>query len=384
MKELDIPLLVAKSISGTLTIEEKEQLEHWLHLSENNRALFKRLKEQDGLLERMELRERLDVPKAGEFVWYNYRKSLYKRYVTTGLKYAAVLVLIIGLSYFLLPVKISDEQSGVNVLRSNEVMLQKGNDADEILTIDEREVNNVSDPHGNVVGVHRGKVLQYSSDMALDKLIYHEITVPYGKTFELILSDKTHVYLNAGTTLKYPVKFIEGKTREVILKGEAYFDVTKKEKQAFVVKANDLNIKVLGTQFNVSSYPEDPDVSTVLVEGSVGLFKEGELEYDQANPILLEPGYMALSSRGKDQIDLQKVDTELYTSWKEGRLIYSELTFKDILRKLERRFDVTIINNYQALDTMQFTASFKEEKVHQILEIFSLYHNFEYEVTGNK
>ena len=121
--------------------------------------------------------------------------------------------------------------------------------------INENRTSQLIDKNGNVLGQQSGNQLVYNSDVKNDVLVYNTLTVPYGKQFELQLSDGTNVHLNAGTSLKYPVKFVKGKNREVFLNGEAFFNVAKEVNHPFIVNANEIDVRVLGTQFNISSYP---------------------------------------------------------------------------------------------------------------------------------
>ncbi|RTZ80485.1 MAG: hypothetical protein DSY98_04325, partial [SAR324 cluster bacterium] len=110
---------------------------------------------------------------------------------------------------------------------------------------------------GGIVGYQKDNQIDYSGadhqDDQEPSLQYHRLTVPYGKTFQVVLSDGTRVHLNAGTMLRYPVRFVKGRDREVFMEGEALFDVSKDAKRPFVVHANQLGVRVLGTQFVVSS-----------------------------------------------------------------------------------------------------------------------------------
>jgi len=118
----------------------------------------------------------------------------------------------------------------------------------------------------------------------------------------------------------------------VYLEGEAYFDVTKDEGRPFIVNAENLDIKVLGTQFNVSAYKSDGKIATTLVEGSVNV-------YDNSNPdekILLSPNYQAAFVKKNGTLTKQKVDIRSYTAWMKDRLIIDHLSFEQIIQKLER------------------------------------------------
>lgn len=223
-----------------------------------------------------------------------------------------------------------------------------------------------------------------SNNTKNETLVYNELYVPYGKRLQVILSDGTHVHVNAGTTLKYPIRFIEGKERKVFLEGgEAFFDVTKDEKNAFIVNVNKQNIKVLGTRFNVSSYPEDEINHVVLVEGSVSLYENSKAHNDD-EAILLEPGFKAGWNTKHNNILISEVDTSTYTGWIEGKLIFKNIPFKSIRKKLERFYNVTIINNNKVLDNNTYNAVFDVETIDQVLETLNENYPIEYVIENNQ
>ena len=246
------------------------------------------------------------------------------------------------------------------------VTVQLENGEVEILTPE--GTKKIINQNGVLVGIQEGIELNYKDETGntstpnkgntiYETLAYNKLNVPFGKTFKLILSDGTQVSLNAGSSLKYPVKFIEGKNRQVFLKGEANFDVSKDANHPFVVNVNEMNVRVLGTEFNISSYPEDSDYTTVLIEGSVGIYKNGP-EFNINNSTLLEPGYRARWNKNSEEITLDKVNTDIYTGWLYGKLIFKNAPFKNIRKKLERHYNVTIINNNKVLDEKTYNATF--------------------------
>src|SRR5690606_25698590 len=126
--------------------------------------------------------------------------------------------------------------------------------------------------------------------------------IPKGKKFQIQLSDGTLVHLNAGSSLRYPVDFLSEGPRQVFLSGEAYFDVAKNASNPFIVNVDDLEVRVLGTQFNVSAYSEDEYIDVVLVEGSVNLNKkEGDM-------VELSPGQKGSYKQNSDSITVNEVN----------------------------------------------------------------------------
>lgn len=252
-----------------------------------------------------------------------------------------------------------------NPIPFDAITLELGNGTIKIL--EDENVSISTDRKGNVLIEQKGSRLVYSSQNKVKKLVYNTLRVPNGKTFELKLSDGTTVFLNAGSSFKYPVQFLEGLEREVFITGEAYLDVAKDAAHPFVVNANKLNIRVLGTQFNIMSYQEDNTVEIVLVEGIVSLYDNSE-KYDLSQATLLKSGYRAIFSEKNKEIQVSPVITSVYTSWRNGELVFRDMTFDNMLKKLERHYGLTIINKNSELSNKVFNASFGSVSYEKVLE----------------
>lgn len=166
------------------------------------------------------------------------------------------------------------------------------------------------------------------------------IIVPHGKTSRMTLPDGTQVWLNAGTHFFFPEKF-DGDKREVILEGEAFFDVRPDEEHPFIVRTGDLQIRVLGTMFNVSAYSSDPCVETVLTEGSVQI--RHNRKHFLEKPVLLYPNEMASYTRSTGESRVTRVDPEDHILWKEGILKFNQMELNRIMKKLERYYNVSFL-----------------------------------------
>lgn len=294
---------------------------------------------------------------------------------TTILKYAAVVIVLVSVGYFYFGkdanVKPIFENS---IAAETAITLQLANG--DIQIINEDGTTQVVDANGNVVGTQKGNQLVYTNASAKDTLVYNTIKVPYGKRFELKLSDGTDVHLNAGTSLKYPVRFINGENRQVFLNGEAFFEVTKDAKHPFVVGSNDMNVKVLGTKFNVTSYIEDAKTYTVLVEGSVAA--SNKLVED--DNVILKPGNRVFFEN--KHLKTETVDVRKYIAWVTGELMFIDDSFGVITNKLERKYNVDIVNKYDELNDIMVTATFKEENIDQVLKTFQTYKAFNYTINN--
>jgi hypothetical protein len=384
---VDIGSILIKKITSTLSPEENRFFEEWVNASLKNRNLYefflKRYQNGEELpnVDEINIDEawKVVLEKTGVETKPPYRKN----YARLVLKYAAVITVLFGLGslYFLLQ---NPKANTPNIEDAITLKLDNG----EIKIISPESSQTINDDKGEVLVVQKGVVLDYSKAHSNDevdsgKLVYNELTVPYGKRFGIVLSDGTKVHLNAGSFLRYPIQFSKDGNRQVSIVGEGYFEVIKDSLRPFIVSAGNMNLRVLGTTFNISSYPEDKDINTVLVEGSVGLYGKKEKFNEIHSPVLLKPGYKASWARSDKNIKFEKVDTSIYTSWIEGKLVLKKLPFTNIVEKLQRHYKVTIVNNYAKLDHQVFTATFDKETIKEVLDSFGEDTPFDYTVEGN-
>ena len=166
----------------------------------------------------------------------------------------------------------------------------------------------------------------------------------------------------------------------MFLKGEAYFEVAKDEKHPFIVSTNEIDVRVLGTQFNVSAYEEDKELSTVLVEGSVRMYNTTEKE----NGVLMAPNQMATWHKFGETIEVAEVDVTSHISWVKGRLVFRNTMFSEIIKRLERHYNVEIINNNILLDSQYYDATFDVESIEEVLESFNKSYAITYSIVDNK
>jgi len=203
--------------------------------------------------------------------------------------------------------------------------------------------------------------------------VMNQLIIPYGNQSRLVLSDNTVVWLNAGSRLVYPSRF-EDKTREVLLFGEAFFEVSKDEKKPFIVKTSDLQIKVLGTQFNISAYTEDKVIQTVLKEGSVSISNNNSGLFER--DLVLKPNQMASFNRTSKDTKVYEVDVNYYTLWTKGLLSFDEIDFTRIVKKVERFYNISIEFSEPLLGATRISGKLdlkqKREEVLEYLEKVSL------------
>ncbi|WP_163712393.1 FecR family protein [Mangrovibacterium lignilyticum] len=207
--------------------------------------------------------------------------------------------------------------------------------------------------NGNTIPLKRNSSVVYKGDKIIaddsqfnmiekEDSNNNQLIVPYGSKSQITLSDNTVVYLNAGSRLIYPSTF-KGSSRVVHLIGEAFFDVSKNKHKPFIVKTDQIDIEVLGTRFNVTTYPENEKIETVLVEGSVSVSNDISSQFEK--PVLLKPNQILTFNKQTKSVKIDSVDTEFYTLWKDGMLKFEDAELNQIIHKVERLYDVKIILN---------------------------------------
>ena len=212
-------------------------------------------------------------------------------------------------------------------------------------------------------------------------LKYSEIHVPYGQMSQVTLSDGTEIWLNSGTTLRYPEHFGE-KSRSVEVKGEAFFKVAKMAEKPFTVNSTDLKIEVLGTSFNFSAYQEDSYSSVTLVEGKIAV--QDNLGKTIAQ---LHPGQMATKEINSKILNIKNIKTNAYSEWIEGKIFFDDETLEQIAFKLERWFNVVISFDDPLLKSKRFTGTIlKNKPVDQIMQALELLSpiQFKHQINPNK
>lgn len=206
-----------------------------------------------------------------------------------------------------------------------------------------------------------------------------EVINPLGMQSSVTLSDGTKVFLNAGTTLRYPTAFVS-KNREVEINGEAFFDVSHDTERPFIVKAGNFNVRVLGTKFNVKSYEEEKHIEVTLAEGKVEVGLDGQSHYRS-----LHPGQQISFDKSTRVFSQKQVNLNHYIAWKEGMFYFDSMTFETISKQLGRRFNVEIHIDSDELKQIVFTGDFiRKESLEQILRVMTIDKRISYKIEGDQ
>jgi transmembrane sensor len=240
--------------------------------------------------------------------------------------------------------------------------------------------------------------------ISIQKPVWEVVTRNGSKT-NLLLPDGTTVWLNAGSRLTYDSLY-GSKLREVTLSGEAYFDVVKNPNKPFIIHTGKINIKVLGTVFDVKSYPGEKTIETSLIRGSI----EVTFPSLSAKKIILKPNQKLIIDKTEtiSNVSINKVATVQMpfisiqhlsrigsdsaiaeTGWMQNRLYFNDMSFQELLKNMERKYGVSFHVADSSLDTIHFTGSFKDETVSQALDALRLTaekstEDFIYEIKGNQ
>lgn len=297
------------------------------------------------------------------------RTAKIKSYKQSLLLVAAVFVCVFGLSYLADFNKIDTDSKNIILTTSSgqKVIL----DADEIQL---KKLDGIVETKSNT--------LVYNKDENLETFVKNTIDVPYGKRFKLNLSDGTLVYLNSGSSFTYPVSFIDGIDREVFLSGEAFFDVSSDSLNTFKVVSTGSYVEVYGTKFNFKDYQEDNFSEVILTEGSLGV----KNTISNSETIVLRPGDKAKVNYAGEGVEIKEVNTMLYTSWIDGRIIFRDENINNMITKLERIYDVIIINNNDKLNDEYINATIltETESIENVLDYLEEIYNLNYKIINNK
>ncbi|VAW11211.1 Putative anti-sigma factor [hydrothermal vent metagenome] len=388
MNSNKIENLIVKYLTNEETAIDLDFLSKWIENPDNERFFYDYVKVHYEVSTAMNGPDIDSIKKNLQKRIKKDKKPFYRYKVNIILKYAALVTVVLGISYVYQ--KHGLDSTNSNKVVKEDILVPKDDaitiqlDDSTVKIIDPEGEAEIRDSKGNLLGSQSKSQITYSNVPTVDKLIYNTINVPYGKRFRVVLSDGTHIHLNSGTSIRYPVKFINGKDRDVFITGEAYFDVAKDKDHPFIVHADKMNIRVLGTKFNVSHYSENKSINTVLVEGSVELYVDEGENVNTNNSTLLKPGHKAQWGKSNRSVEIENVDTRIYTAWVEGKLIFRNTSFRQIRKTLERQYNVRIRNSNKDLDAQLFDATFDIETINEILKTFNKSYAIEYSIVDNE
>ena len=361
--------IIAASLRGKANDEEQRTLREWLSVSTRNKKIYDGFKDGKRLEQKIVESRQINWEKDYQQFITKRQRTRKNRRIKTIIRYAAILTLpLVAAGIFLL--QKNDRQAIVSiseVIKPGEhkaVLITGGG---ERITLSDSTLSPIQEQNGMIVNVMNNKVFYTLPEDSLctqESPIFNTLQIPRGGEYFLTLADGTEVWLNAETEIRYPVQFT-GNKRVVYLDGEAYFTVAPDKKKPFTVVSTHASVSVLGTQFNFRAYPDEQDVQTTLVSGSVIMQSE---KYKQQ--IKLVPGEQGVLEKRSANLTKQEVNTYLYTAWKDGRFAFRDARLEDLFSILSRWYDLSVFYQSPEAKDIRFTGDLnKTDDFKSILKI---------------
>ena len=380
MTKTDIRGIITKYLREEATAQEISFLSEWVK-QESNKELFIKMVQANFFISYSNNSDDTEIA-LQQFLLHINRSKKRKASIFFNdqkwIRYAAVfIVLLCTTLYFIINRNVTAQ------LLPNPDSITIQLDSGEFISIDQ-DLDTVIRTRTGVANISLNKgILHLNGKRKSNKTSgFNILNVPNGKNLTVSLEDGSIVKLNSGSVLKYPTSFIGKSKREVFLKGEAFFTIAKNKHMPFIVNTKGLFTEVFGTVFNISAYDSDASTNVVLVEGSVGI---GSNNGTNENNIQMIKPSQKLTSFKKDSnvFKVEDVDVFPYISWTKGMVVFQDEQLSEIINKLERRFNVKIINNNETLGKQRFTGVFNEEGIELILKTIKVHTNFDYIKNGS-
>lgn len=381
MENTPIDRLLHDYISGRISPEGMQELEAWSRESEENRQILDLIDGNSDLGSELSRMYRYDKERVWQAICEEDRRYMRrKRFFRTVRACAAVLLLVgVFVSGALLyearerldpnrnhlPTTVEPgTHRAVLELSTGEVVALT-----DSLRTELRERNMRIEIDGDRIAYRAPETsktpeTKKNTESAPMEEVFNTVRVPQGGEYTLTLSDGTRAWINAGSSITYPLHF--GRERRVTVCGEVFFEVAHDARHPFIVSAAGTEMTVLGTSFNVMAYDDEPRVETTLVTGSLRVEAHG-------SQVVLTPGQQAGVEKASGFLDVRVVNVEACTMWRRGLLVFYEESLRSICRKLERWYDVRIDTSSSSLDGVLYTGMVKRhETLNTIADLMNL------------
>lgn len=340
-------------LSGELDEREEENVRVWLEASPENRNAYESLMKDYLRIRWVQENVHIREEQAKKIIFSSLKK---KRNLTPyyGVAASIAVLLIVTLFFFIREDKqvVSEKlvTSEIKPIQSKAILVLSTGEQIQLT----KSAQEIQEQDGSVLKIDSVMGVQYDSlsTKRAEKPIYNKIVVPRGGEYFVTLSEGTKVWLDADSELEYPV-FFSGDFREVKLKGNAYFSVTKKNDKPFVVRAGEFSLKVYGTEFNVNAY-DLQNIETVLVNGSIG-FKANVSTPER----MMAPNELAVSDSRTGQSEIHQVDIYPYIAWKNQNIVFVNERLESIMEKMARWYDVTVFFQDESLKDLRFDCNMR-------------------------
>ncbi len=365
---------IANYLTGTLNKEEEAELNRWLRKSVKNKRFFLKVINRDNIGNFFTIYHRIDDLTAYEKFSRKTRSLNVRTRFTSLLKYAAIIIVVLSIFFPIYKIYFKEETLIVPG-KPQAVLLNQNGVRVNLDSISIKEIRSGDD----LIATNSNGSINYKSDQKTSsKIQFNTLIVPRGGEYKITLSDGTKVHLNADSKLKYPIRFV-GKTREVELSGEGYFEIAKDKDHPFFVKTNKIKIKQYGTAFNVFAR-DNMEVDVVLVHGSVSLLIPGSKDEHKLNP-----SQLAIYNSLRNSVDIQTVDVVPYVAWHEGKFVFNDKPLAEIMETLSLWYDFDIQFESPTLLDCKFTGRLsRSAPIEDILSSFEFATDAHFKIDKDK
>lgn len=387
-KHKKIGELIYKYAQGDLTNEEKNVLEAWLNENEKNKDILEELMNPENVSEALTAYHPKNKLRIKENLWNairpqlkDFRDSSFRKKIIRITSIAAAAVLIVSLTIFFLWK--ADDKASSNRMVSNDIVAPSQNKATITLANGQKLLLDsalsgtlVLQGDQKLIRQADGKLIyKESEEVKNSEPVFNTLENPKGsKVVDLTLSDGTHIWLNAGSSLTFPVSFPDHE-RVVTLKGEGYFKVSHNPSKPFIVNTGDAKIQVLGTEFNVNAYQNNANIKVTLLKGSVKLNTKTATRD-------LKPGQQASIQDGisiSNNVNLDEV-----MAWKNNRFIFNDSGIEEIMKQLENWYNIKVEYIGKPTNEVFMGSISRNVNLSQILALLSETQAVHFEIIGNR
>jgi ferric-dicitrate binding protein FerR (iron transport regulator) len=245
-----------------------------------------------------------------------------------------------------------------------------------VIDLDSAGAGRLAQQGNTGIRIRSGKIIYVPGKAGKAEIVYNTVATPRGGQYQVVLPDGTKAWLNATSSIKFPVAFA-GNSRTVELSGEVYLEVARDPARPFIAKVKDVEVEVLGTHFNVMAYGEEEKIATTLLEGSINVSKGGEKHS-------VAPGQQAVWKKDGDFHLNNDVDMEEVVAWKNGKFHFNNADIRTIMRQIARWYDVDVEYENVAAETRLGGVVSRKEDIRQLLDYFEMAGKVRFRVEGKK
>ena len=372
--------LIYRILAGEANGEEQEEFEIWLREDDEHRVFFEKIERAWYTGKYAARWKNVEMSAAWKAVEHKRELGQRRYFRRIGWSVAAAVAVLVVFTWVMF---LGGEKSPETVIAQS--VIGRPGESKALLVLSSGTKVELNSQIGDTIREEGRSILNerdyidYSrqdNDSQVKEVVYNELIVPAGGEYRLVLSDGSVVYMNSESRLKYPVKFIEDK-RVVKLEGEAYFDVTHDEQHPFIVHTEQLNVKVLGTGFNVMAYKGDARTEVTLVHGKVDVKSKNISE-------ILTPSRQFVMNNDTREYEVRSVNVNTYVDWKNGILNFDAMPLEELGEKVSRWYGVKFFFSKESLKYLKFSGAFKKyNNIDYILDLIEATTDVSFELKGD-